>query len=263
MAHLLNYATNGIWSWRMAKVDYFENLADFSSFNAWTYDNLALASNASATHAGYTDSSTGAKIIIEGDSLGYVQSAITAGSITSVTLADQQGDALITYSNLDASGSDWNDIFAESGFSGMIQYLQRGNDQVTGSTVGEALDGWDGKDVLRGDGGDDYLLGLAGNDRLFGGEGNDRLYGYDGNDRMTGDAGSDIFVFSGVTGKDVIADFDARGGGDKQDHLDIRSSETFSISKGNGDVTISFGDGDSLLLLDAARGFDAQDITLS
>lgn len=247
----------------MAKVEYFENLADFSSFNAWTYGNLALAANASATRAGYTDSSTGARIMIEGQNLGYVQNAITAGSITSLTLADQQGDALITYSSLDATGAEWNDIFADLGFSGMVQYLQRGNDQVVGSAVGDALDGWGGKDVLHGGGGDDYLLGLAGNDRLFGEAGNDKLYGYDGNDRMTGGEGSDTFVFSGVTGKDIITDFDARGGGEAQDHLEIRSSETFPISKSHGDVLISFDDGDSLRLPDAAKGFDAHDITLS
>ena len=200
----------------MAKVTYFENLADFSSFNAWTYGNLVLASGASSTHASYTDSSTRAMIVIEGEGLAYVQNSITAGSITSLTLADDDGGALITYTNLDAGGAVWNDTFADPGFSEMIQYLQRGNDQVVGSAVSEALDGWDGKDVLRGGGGDDYLLGLAGNDRLFGEAGNDRIGGYDGDDRMTGDEGSDTFFFNGLTGKDVITDFDARGGGEKQ-----------------------------------------------
>lgn len=247
----------------MAKVEYFENLADFSSFNAWTYANLALGPGASSTHASYTDSSTGAQIVIEGQNLAYTQNAITAGSITSLTLADEDGGALITYSALDADGADWDDTFAELGFSKMIQYLQRGNDQVIGSAVGEALDGWDGKDVLRAGEGDDYLLGLAGNDKLFGEAGNDRLYGYDGNDRMTGGEDSDTFFFSGVTDKDVITDFDARGGGDEQDYLNIRSSETFTIKKSHGDVLINFVDGDSVRLLDAAKGFDDQDIILA
>jgi Ca2+-binding RTX toxin-like protein len=247
----------------MAKVEYFENLADFSSFNAWTYSKLQLGTGATAAHASYTDTSTGAVIIIEGQGLGYSQNAITSGSITTLTLADQDGAALITYSSLDATGVDWNDIFADAGFSSMTQYLQRGNDQVTGSDVAEALDGWDGKDVLRGGGGDDFLLGLAGDDRLFGEAGNDKLYGHDGDDRMNGGEGSDTFFFSGVTGKDVITGFDARGGGEEQDYLNIRSSETFTIKKTHGDTLITFGDGDSVRLLDVAKGFDAHDVQLS
>lgn len=74
-----------------------------------------------------------------------------------------------------------------------------GADKIAGYTV---------NDMISGRAGNDTIDGAAGHDRLFGEEGDDSLTGGIGNDVLTGGAGSDSFVFSGNSGKDVIADFD-------------------------------------------------------
>ncbi len=86
-----------------------------------------------------------------------------------------------------------------------------GNDRLTGSILGELLQGNAGNDTLDGahandslDGGtgDDSLKGDIGNDLLFGGDGNDTLEGFDGNDSLSGDANYDSLI--GGWGNDTI-----------------------------------------------------------
>lgn len=90
----------------------------------------------------------------------------------------------------------------------------------------------------------------AGDDLLEGGEGNDTLEGGGGNDTLTGGAGNDVFVFEANSGTNIVTDFDIA-----DDVLDV--SAIFSdldatlgaaSQKGN-DVTIDFGDNNSVLLL--------------
>ena len=73
---------------------------------------------------------------------------------------------------------------------------------LNGSSIGQAIDGNDGKN---------RLVGLGGNDDLHGFGGNDRLYGGSGNDTLAGGTGSDIFVFrdtlNATTNLDTITDF--------------------------------------------------------
>jgi trimeric autotransporter adhesin len=59
-------------------------------------------------------------------------------------------------------------------------------DQITGTSVNEAIYGLGGDDALLGRGGEDYIDGGAGNDVLQGGLGSDRLLGGDGDDFIDG-----------------------------------------------------------------------------
>jgi Ca2+-binding RTX toxin-like protein len=97
---------------------------------------------------------------------------------------------------------------------------------LVGTSAGDLVLGFAGKDflvagggadIVYGGAGDDRILGEAGNDMLYGEDGDDDLYGGDGNDLLEGDEGDDS-LFGGL-GKDLIeagADDDTvfGGGGD-------------------------------------------------
>ncbi|MEP3331122.1 peptidoglycan DD-metalloendopeptidase family protein [Sedimentitalea sp.] len=117
-----------------------------------------------------------------------------------------------------------------SGFSKqgtLPEIVTKGNDQtVFGTVINDTIDGLAGDDKIQGDRGDDHLVGSLGDDILFGqaghdtlegGEDADSLYGGDGedilvggggDDALWGGGGSDRYVFSGLTGADLIGDFD-------------------------------------------------------
>jgi trimeric autotransporter adhesin len=65
-------------------------------------------------------------------------------------------------------------------------YQANALDQITGTSVNEAIYGLGGDDALLGRGGDDYIDGGAGNDVLQGGLGSDRLLGGEGDDFIDG-----------------------------------------------------------------------------
>ncbi|WP_145675644.1 nidogen-like domain-containing protein, partial [Azospirillum brasilense] len=69
---------------------------------------------------------------------------------------------------------------------------------LTGTEVGETLEGGAGRDTINGGGGNDRLRGLAGNDSLSGGAGDDTLEAGTGNDTLSGGAGNDTFLFPAV-----------------------------------------------------------------
>ncbi|MFM9934810.1 MAG: calcium-binding protein [Novosphingobium sp.] len=84
-----------------------------------------------------------------------------------------------------------------------------GSDLLDGGTGRDMLKGGDGKDKLSGGAGADTLDGGSGHDVLKGGGGGDTLSGGAGNDVLTGGSGADIFMFSGQSGQDRVADFGA------------------------------------------------------
>jgi hypothetical protein len=78
-----------------------------------------------------------------------------------------------------------------------------GDDQLTGSSIADGLDGGAGKDKLdAGDGADD-LYGESGADKLKGGTGEDYLDGGKGKDKLTG--GDDADLLHGGAGRDKFA----------------------------------------------------------
>jgi Ca2+-binding RTX toxin-like protein len=128
--------------------------------------------------------------------------------------------------------------------------------QITGTSLGERLNGSSGADTILGLAGDDtidgglghdYLDGGDGNDTLFltasfdsstiyGGNGNDSLYGGGGDDLLSGDAGNDYL--DGGAGNDMLY------GGVGNDRL-----------YGNaGNDTFNGGDGDDIMWVGTSAG---------
>lgn len=70
---------------------------------------------------------------------------------------------------------------------------------IDGTSAGQQLSGYDGRDLVRGLGGNDTLFGIGGDDQLEGGDGNDYLSGGNG---MNGGSGDDVLI--GGLGNDVL-----------------------------------------------------------
>lgn len=87
-----------------------------------------------------------------------------------------------------------------------------GADMLRGGRGRDHLDGEDGADRLTGGGGRDTLLGGAGDDHLSGGRGADHLSGGAGDDSLSGGAGADTFYFTAGDGVDRLTDFDPADG---------------------------------------------------
>lgn len=122
-----------------------------------------------------------------------------------------------------------------------------GNDSLISGGGNDVLRGGGGRDSLTGQAGRDLLLGNGGRDRIDGGAGRDRLDGGAGNDRLTGGAHSDVFVFRGDAGRDVITDF---GSADLiRVATSAQSLSDLTISARNGNVIIK-DDGSTFVLLD-------------
>jgi Ca2+-binding RTX toxin-like protein len=109
-------------------------------------------------------------------------------------------------------------------------------DQLQGTGFADSINGGDGRDKLAGMAGDDLLTGGAQTDSLMGGLGNDTLVGGAdvdqlqggltndvliggfGNDVLSGGLGRDSFVFATKAGQDRVLDFTLG-----QDTLDLRA----------------------------------------
>ncbi|MDB5540940.1 MAG: heme peroxidase [Devosia sp.] len=89
--------------------------------------------------------------------------------------------------------TDWNMIVGTSGNNNPLN-------GTTSTTVGDAMFGLSGSDVLNGLAGADRLYGGAGNDTLNGGTGNDYLNGGTGVDIMAGGDGDDLYVVDDTSG---------------------------------------------------------------
>lgn len=143
--------------------------------------------------------------------------------------------------------------------------------QATGDTlIGiEAIRGTAFKDILRGDGainaiygndGDDDLRGGGGNDILVGGAGIDWLAGEAGNDRLTGGADTDVFLFGGNGGRDVITDFGA--GAASGDLIRIGPGLAFDSFEEIMAVTAQVG-ADTIIRFDAGNSVTLQGVTMT
>ena len=160
------------------------------------------------------------------------------------TLAD------VIEANSDIGSIQDNVLFAYNRIAG-----SETGDDLSGSDIRDLLLGMAGDDILAGGGSDDQLEGGEGFDQLFGEQGNDIINGGAGNDLLTGGSGKDTFVFEGVFGDDVIADFNAGRRG--ADTLSIET-ELFTSTKqlrnaaiqDGDDVYIDFGEQGSITLLE-------------
>ena len=245
----------------MAKVKFFKYAGSDPAFADFTdFAHLEFQEGVTARKAVLVDTETGNRLVLKGENLEYADGALS-GRITSLTFTDSHSAKLVSITKARADGDTlWSAYDGGDGFGdlyGMLGYVLRGRDTITGSSKIDYLSGFEGKNTIRAGGGNDRLDGGEGKDRLFGAGGKDEFYGYGGNDRMTGGKGSDSFYFYGQSGKDVITDFDAKGGGNRQDYLMLYSEDTFTVKKAGDDVLIKFDDGDTIRLLDVPfRQFD-------
>ena len=139
--------------------------------------------------------------------------------------------------------------------------------KITGTTVGESLDGTDGNDEIYLLGGNDDCAAGFGDDVVYGGDGNDFIYGARGfystdvgNDIFYGEGGNDILfggagndTLDGGTGNDTLnggAGNDQLSGGTGNDTLDGGAgTDTAIFSKASSSYSFQF-DGPSLSITD-------------
>jgi Ca2+-binding RTX toxin-like protein len=184
------------------------------------------------------------------------------GEVNAISFATKTGSAsYMTVRGLSLDVGAFNEAYLNEGVQGVIDLLTDGNDTVLGSKNSDSIKSGDGRDVVRGGAGNDTIDGGAKNDQLHGDAGRDYILGGAGNDRLWGGAGSDWFHFSEGSRKDVIVDFDARGGGRKQDYLSLHAGDDFTVKSSGKNLILDFGDGDTLTLLDVRRAdFSRADI---
>jgi Ca2+-binding RTX toxin-like protein len=193
------------------------------------------------------------------DTLSFQADAAGVTSGISFSLALQGSAQATGWGNVNAtqfenvSGSSLNDSITGNGSSNIL-LGDRGNDTLSGGDGNDTLYG-DGQILINGplssaitlfgDVGRD--LGLAdGNDTLVGGKGDDFLYGGRGNDVLTGSQGNDTFVIEGLSGQDVITDFnhsdkvlfDASSG--------VTSYSQLVFTQFGNDTVVTWGTSDSL-----------------
>lgn len=176
------------------------------------------------------------------------------GTIKGINFTDASGDvSYMKISGLDMEVGFFNEAYANDGIGGVMALLMRGADTITGSDNADYITANAGADLVRGGKGADVIRGGSQADRLYGDAGNDDIWGNRGSDRMWGGTGSDDFTFVTGDGKDTIGDFDATGGGNKQDYLRLLGGVEFTIAKSGDDLVLDFGGGDTLTLLDVRR----------
>jgi YVTN family beta-propeller protein len=110
---------------------------------------------------------------------------------------------------------------------------------ISGTEVGETLNGSNQIDFINGLGGNDSIFGGNGNDVIYGGSGNDTITGDNGNDLIFGESGADNI--SGGNGNDVIY-----GGADGDILTGNNGNDT--LFGGAGDDTLIGGAGNDILI---------------
>jgi len=122
-------------------------------------------------------------------------------------------------------GSDGDDVLNESNRVDAVDIDGgAGNDQITGTSVGDV------SDVLRGGSGNDTFFGLAGDDFIIPGTGDDL--------RVVGGAGSDTFFPGTNGGNDVFPEFSLE---DQIDGRLLDGVDEISVSRlGNGRTLLEF-----------------------
>jgi len=190
----------------------------------------------SGDHATFTTGANdGMSIKISGAGLTYNNAGdLISGTVQSITY-DYGGGAYLTVKNLSMSAPTAQGAFEFAGIWALLP-ATAGADIVNGSSDHDNIFGWDGRDRLDAKGG------------------NDVLEGGDGNDRMTGGKGADTFIFkSGDHGRDIITDFDPKGGEGQQDFIDIGGKDYALESHGKNTI-ITFDAGDEIVLLGIKPG---------
>jgi Ca2+-binding RTX toxin-like protein len=179
-------------------------------------------------------------VIENGARAGDFDSAVYLGTTHENTQIVNRGTIRATldgsHAILSVAGDAFSDVVLNLGTIRGAVSLGNGNDifdSATGRTLGP-IDGGAGDDLIKGSLSNDVIVGGSGNDRLAGGK------------------GCDVFEFGIGAGRDVVMDFDAVGGGKRQDYLSISEDMTFTLSdaRRGKDTVLDFGSGQTLTLRD-------------
>jgi Ca2+-binding RTX toxin-like protein len=180
--------------------------------------------------------------------IGGSGSDIVAGGNGSDAFVATIGDANDFYSG--GAGTDTLDMSAMTApvtinLGGFASSAQTGIDLV--SSIENAIAG-SGNDNITGSSAANVLEGRAGNDTINAGNGADTVIGGLGDDIMNGGTGSDTFVFAPGFGNDRIQGFDANTAGG-QDRLDVT---VFGISAADFAMRVAIADvgADTLITVD-------------
>jgi hypothetical protein len=198
-----------------------------------SYNELFLIAG-SETKVVYIDASSFDRIFIEGKNLDYEFGRPVDGTLTKLTLADENGNPLQVVSGfkIDAGqvgGTELLDFVAH-----LAARVQVSGVKVIGTDFEDNVTTFFGRDHLIGRGGVDILNGGGGRDILTGGTDND------------------LFVFVAGHGKDRITDFDAIGGPGFQDLIGRAFADVENITASGNNTVIDFGDGDVVTLLNVS-----------
>lgn len=192
----------------------------------------------------YVDSSNGNQIVLAGSGFEYdMQTGVlTDGEINKINFENSDGGSLITVTQETFDGAKLMQTLMTKGIEKALQYALNKADTYVGSHNGDVFDGYAGNDNIKGNDGNDILAGGKGNDTLYGG------------------TGSDVFVFDKGDGHDTIRDFDADGGGLKQDYIDANFDDVTKIKQvDKHTVEIDFKGGDEITLLHATASHITSD----
>lgn len=133
---------------------------------------------------------------------------------------------------------------------GDLLFGNAGRDSISGADGDDSILGGRDADVLSGDAGNDFVAGNRGNDLVDGGEGNDSLFGGQENDTLTGGVGDDVLV--GDFGQDILT------GGDGADTFTLRRATAVTEAT-LADVVTDFEVGDRIAL---TQGLTESDLSL-
>ncbi|MCG9481592.1 putative Ig domain-containing protein [Acinetobacter pittii] len=158
-----------------------------------------------------------------------------------------------------------NNVISNGQYQADEYHLLGGDDQLSGSDIGDTIYGGTGNDTIKGlegsdqlfgDEGDDWLDGSYENDFIHGGEGNDQLFGGDGEDQLEGGNGDDVIdsgegndQLIGGTGNDRLRGGDGNDqlqGGEGDDYLEASNGNDF-IEGGTGNDQLIGGSGEDSL----------------
>lgn len=227
----------------MAKIKYTEALGDLGSlrFNYIPNEMYVDPDKSGNERAVYFDDFNGSSFVMKGTNFAYLDGELLKGQVDSITFKDAEGNVTATFNGLDLKAKEMHALATADDDFNLFYFLQKafsGDDKFTGTSNQDFAWTGGGHDVIDGKGGADSINGMAGNDVMTGGGGSDHFF----------------FLHENKGGRDVITDFDAKGGGVNQDYIAADFDDVLSIKQVGDDVVIDFGFGDRLTLLDTKKG---------
>ncbi|CAN7691911.1 hypothetical protein [Rhizobium sp. LjRoot254] len=178
--------------------------------------------------ASYLDEVTGNRLIFFGEDLKFKGERMTGGTIDKIEMTDHDGNEFIIVTNADYKAATLGKYLLADDLAAFFHHFFLGDDKILGSNA------------------NDYLIGAANDDVINGKGGDDQIFGVGGRDTLTGGTGSDLFIFSSLSGVDIITDFDADG--TDQDRIETQL-DVLQINQAGAHTIIEFENGGIIKLL--------------